>query len=64
MNGLAKNINESTIVIAFLPVVTVGKKMIGLEGTYYPGNILGIIHSTNIHRAYSVPGSMRGERKQ
>lgn len=25
MNGLAKNINESTIVIAFLPVVTVGK---------------------------------------
>lgn len=24
VNGLAKNINESTMVIAFLPVVTVG----------------------------------------
>lgn len=42
MNGLAKNINESTMVIAFLPVVTVGRK-VGLECAYYPGNILEII---------------------
>lgn len=38
--------------------------MIGLECAYYPGNILEIIHSINIYRAYSVTGSMRGERKQ
>lgn len=58
MNGLAKNINESTMVIAFLPVVTVGKEMVGLVCADYLGDILKIIHSTNIYRVYYVPDSM------
>lgn len=57
VNGLAKNINERTMVIAFLPVVTVGRKRLVLECAYYLGNTLEIIYLTNLYRAYCAPRS-------